>query len=135
MLLAQTPELFWLVAVTALTGLLWIPHILDVTTRLGLRRILTNRTGGAPEADWAKRAKAAHANAVENLVIFAPLALGVHALGVGDERTALAAQVYFWARLAHFVVYALGLPTVRTLAFFTALGCNALLALRLFGLV
>ncbi len=40
------------------------------------------------DAEWALRAKRAHYNAVENLVVFAPLVILVHILGVADGLTA-----------------------------------------------
>jgi uncharacterized MAPEG superfamily protein len=61
--------------------------------------------------------KAAHANAVENLVIFAALVLAAQAAGVSNNATILACSVYFWARVVHFLAYTFRMPWVRTLAF------------------
>ena len=60
---------------------------------------------------------AAHRNAVENLVIFAPAVLAVLTMNISTLATQWAAAAYFFARLVHFVVYSLGTPVVRTLAF------------------
>ena len=38
-------------------------------------------------------------------------------VGVSNDATRLSAQVYLVARLAHYVVYAAGIPVVRTPAF------------------
>lgn len=59
----------------------------------------------------------AHDNAVENLVVFAPLVLLAHALGISGPAIAMSAVVYFWARVVHAVAYAMAVPWVRTLAF------------------
>jgi len=59
----------------------------------------------------------AHTNAVENLVLFAALVLGAHAMGVSTPAIGTAAAVYFWARLVHALVYTFGVPWLRTLAF------------------
>jgi hypothetical protein len=59
---------------------------------------------------------AAHVNAVENLVIFAPLVLTARALGIATAVTAFACALYFWSRLAHVVIYTLGIPVLRTLS-------------------
>ena len=56
-------------------------------------------------------------NIPKNLVVFAILVLVANAVGANNGCTAAAAAVYFWARLAHFFAYSLGLPWVRTLAF------------------
>ena len=64
--------------------------------------------------------KAAHYNAVENLVVFATAVLVLHAAGVSNDTTVLACQVYFWARLVHFLVYGFAVPWLRTLSFAVA---------------
>ena len=71
-----------------------------------------------PKPEWASRAKRAHYNAVENLVIFCPLVLAVVLLGKQNEITAMATMIFFYARLTHYVVYLAGLSALRTLAFF-----------------
>ncbi len=131
---AQTPELFWLASVAVLTGCLWLPYILQLILQLGPIAALWDPTAAHPHnADWALRAKRAHANAVENLVVIAPLALMVHSLGLGTSHTALAMMVYFFARILHYFVYLLAVPLVRTLAFIVGFACQAVLALTLFG--
>jgi uncharacterized MAPEG superfamily protein len=72
--------------------------------------------------------KQAHANAIENLVVFATLVLGAHIAGVNNEVTAIACAVYFWARVVHFVVLGFGIPWIRTLSFVTGFGCQLALA-------
>ena len=69
------------------------------------------------DAPWADRARRAHLNAIENLAVFAPLVIVAALVGVSTKTTVLAAQVYVFARLAHYVIYTLGIPVVRTLAF------------------
>jgi len=54
-------------------------------------------------------------------------------MGVGTTATAAACAMFFWARLAHALVYIAGLPLVRTLAFAVGFVCQAVLALRLLG--
>ena len=44
----------------------------------------------------------------------------------------LACAVYFWARVAHIIVYTLGLPVFRTLAFTVGFLAQAVLALAIF---
>jgi fatty acid desaturase len=59
---------------------------------------------------------AAHTNAVENLIVFAPLVLAARALSIATAVTAFACALYFWSRLAHVVVFTLGIPVLRTLS-------------------
>jgi len=114
----MTPELTWLAATVLMTALFWVPYVLDRIATGGLMAALA---GGGPEGGaqsaWGMRAKYAHRNAIENLVIFAPLVLIAHAEGLSSPLLAGAATAYFFARLVHFLVYSAGLPVVRTLAF------------------
>jgi uncharacterized MAPEG superfamily protein len=43
--------------------------------------------------------------------------------------------VYFFARLAHYVVFTLGIPVVRVLAFAVGVAAQITLALALLGLI
>ena len=88
-----------------------------------------------PHADWANRLMFAHDNAVENLSIFAPLVLILNAIDYSSQWTVLACAVYFWARVAHLIVYTLGLPVFRTLAFTVGFVAQAVLALAIFRIV
>ena len=72
----MTRELFWLTLTVILTGLLWVPYILNRITVRGLFGSMANPSrNDKPHAEWANRLMFAHDNAVENLVIFAPLVL------------------------------------------------------------
>lgn len=122
----------WLLATLAFTACLWMPYVLDRFVRIGILRTLGNPAPSDGEAlsAWARRAQRAHANAVENLAVFAPLALLAMYLGVGGTALASrAAEAYFFARVAHFIVYTAGLPGLRTAAFLVGFGAQlALLA-------
>lgn len=131
---AMTAELYWLAMTATLTALLWMPYILQFIIHNGLVGALMDAEGGQEHsAGWANRAKRAHYNAVENLVVFAPLVLMVQMLGLGDGTTAMAAMVFFWARLVHYIVYTLGIPMVRTAAFLVGFACQVIFALRVLG--
>lgn len=134
---AMTPELYWLALTTAMTGMLWLPYIVDRVVELGLPP-----TGWfplpdpPPKAPWAARAVRAHLNAVENLVVFAPLALGVHVAGTGTSFTAAACMVYFFVRLAHYAIGIFGMPIpFRTAAFLAGFLAQMALAARLLGVL
>ncbi|MBP6725201.1 MAG: MAPEG family protein [Halioglobus sp.] len=61
------------------------------------------------------------ANMQENLVLFAVVVLVASIAGVSNDATALGASVFFFARVAHAVVYAAGWPAIRPLFFFAGL--------------
>ncbi|MFL0802790.1 MAG: MAPEG family protein [Agarilytica sp.] len=112
-------ELYWLVLTVLMTALFWVPYIINRIIENGLITALrTPKPDSPPKAQWANRMMRAHENAVENLVLFAPLVLAVHMLGQSSATTLLACQVYFFARLSHYVVYSAGIPYLRTVAFF-----------------
>jgi uncharacterized MAPEG superfamily protein len=73
----------------------------------------------------------AHANAVENLVVFAALVLGAQALGVSTALIAQACVVYFWARVVHALGYTFAVPWVRTLSFTVGFLAQATIACQL----
>jgi uncharacterized MAPEG superfamily protein len=129
-------ELFWLTLTVAMTALIWVPYILDRAMVRGLMGSMANPSpGDAPQSAWAQRMMAAHVNAVENLVIFAPLVLIAGDLGISSAATRFACALYFWARLAHLVVYTLGIPVARTLAFSAGFLAQGILVLAIFKLI
>ncbi len=134
--LMASGEVQWLVWSVLLTALYWVPYILNELAVAGVFGAVAHKAPWTIElAGWAQRARRAHANQVENLVVFAPLAILVPLTGLGTAATAMAAMIFFFARLAHFVVYTAGVPVLRTLTFAVGVGCQVFLALVLLGLV
>ena len=124
----------WLTLTVILTGLMWVPYIIDRAMVRGLMGSLANPSRkDKPQSEWAQRLYFAHSNAVENLVIFAPLVLILDNMGHSTESTAIACAVYFWARLAHAVIYTLGIAVLRTLAFTVGFLAQVALVLAVFG--
>ncbi|MGB8326334.1 MAG: MAPEG family protein [Steroidobacteraceae bacterium] len=121
-------ELCYLAAVTAFTGLLWVPYILNRLAVRGLLDAVGYPDNPKPQSAWAQRLMKAHANAVENLVVFATLILLAHVLGLTSSAIATAAVVYFWARVVHAVAYTFAVPWVRTLAFTAGFLAQAVIA-------
>ena len=127
----MTSELMSLTWVTALTAVMWVPYILNMIAVRGLKDALGYPENPPPLAPWAQKMKAAHYNAVENLVVFAALVLVADAAGVSNDVTVTACQVYFWARVVHFLGYTFAVPGVRTRAFAAGFFCQAALVLQL----
>ena len=125
------PELMYLVYVTIVTALLWIPYVLDRIAIWGLADTVGYPESPKLQSPWARRLKAAHANAIENLVVFATLVLAASAVGVSNSATVFAAALYFWSRLVHVFAYTFALPWVRTLAFTGGFVAQAIFAWQL----
>lgn len=129
-----SPELFWAVATAFATSLFWVPHTLQRIKEFRIHDALRDPTHDRPtQAAWAQRAIRAHTNAIENLAVFAIFALALHITGTGTQLTANAAIVFFAARMAHYCIYSLGLPWLRTPMFAIGLAAQSILAFRLFG--
>ena len=124
----MTVELKYLAWTALLTALIWIPYILNTIGVRGLVDAVGYPENPKPLARWAQRMKDAHYNAIENLAPFAALVLVAHAVGVHNDATVAACVTYFWARVVHLAVYTLGIPWLRTLAFFVGFVCQVVLA-------
>ena len=130
----MTKELLWLTYTVILTGVLWVPYILDRAMVRGLMGSMANPSPALPpQTSWAQRLQAAHYNSVENLVVFVPLVLICNLAHVSTPNTVLACMLFFWARLAYVVVYTLGVPVLRTLAFVVGFIAQVMLALAILG--
>ena len=115
----MTTELSMLVWATGLTGILWLPYVLAYVQLSGVMSVLKYEP--LPDLpDWVERAKAHHRNSVENLVIFAALIITAHLANDNNAATASAAITYFWSRVAHLIVHYLGIPYLRTIAWFVS---------------
>jgi len=130
----MSQELFWLTLTVILTGLLWVPYILDRVTVRGLMGAMANPSPtDLPQSEWAQRLQKAHINAVENLVIFATLVLTLNVMHHSTRSTVIACAVYFWARLAHALIYWAGIPVLRTLSFAVGFVAQVVLVIAVFG--
>lgn len=110
-------QLLYLTYVTLFTAVIWIPYILNVITVRGVVEAVGYPQNPKPLAAWATRMKAAHYNAIENLVVFATLVLVANSLHLSSQAIDLSCMVYFWARVVHLLAYTLAIRWVRTVAF------------------
>jgi uncharacterized MAPEG superfamily protein len=118
--------------VITLSAVMWVPYILNSIMVRGLKDAVGYPDDPKPLAPWAERMKKAHYNAVENLVMFAALVLMLNALGISNATTVMACNIYFWSRLAHYLVYSAGIPWLRTLSFAVSWICVLALLWQLF---
>lgn len=68
-----------------------------------------------PLAGIAGRLDRARHNFLETFPLFATVVLAVLVLDRQDALSAIGVQLYFWARVAHVLVYAAGVAYLRTL--------------------
>lgn len=119
----MTTELGMLVLTALLSIALAFPPLASVIWTQGFVYGLGNRElGVAALPEWGKRAERAQWNLVANLPAFAALVLAAGIAGVSNEVTQVGAQQFFWARLAHAIIYIAGIPYVRAIAFGVSLG-------------
>ena len=109
-----------------------MPYILNRMAEHGVWPALYNpEPDTRPKAQWAERVMRAHSNAVENLVVFAPLVILVEITQQHSTATELACLVYFFARLAHYFLYAFRVPVFRTIAFLIGFVCQMVLVMAI----
>jgi uncharacterized MAPEG superfamily protein len=127
-------EAFWLAATTLMTAAFWMPYVINRLIEHGIFKALWDPYGDtSTKFGWADRMMRAHKNAVENLCVFAPLVMLVLITHRSSGATQLAAMSYFFIRLAHFVVFAAGVPVARVLLFLAGFVCQAVLAIAVLG--
>ena len=73
-------------------------------------------------------------NFLESFAFFAAAVLVAHLAGVHNTYTVLGAQMYFWARVAYALIYAIGIPVARSLAWNVAIVGILLIVAACFGL-
>jgi uncharacterized MAPEG superfamily protein len=99
---------------------------------IGLPKLAGNREGLGELTGFAGRARRAHLNMIENMVLFTALVLIAAVAGKANATTAMGALIFFWARLVHAVIYLLGIPYLRTLAWAVAVIGMIMIAVQLF---
>ncbi|MGD2131989.1 MAG: MAPEG family protein [Maricaulaceae bacterium] len=128
----MTTDLFYLTLSAILAALLWMPYIVST---IALKGLLSPADYKAPLARehpaWWTRLKRCHENMLESFAPFAALVLVAHLTETANQTTAVAAMVYFWGRVAHFILYALGVPFGRTAAFAVSWAATIVIAVQI----
>lgn len=109
-------ELAYLIWSAALAFLLVLIAAAGATLEVGLPRLAGNRENMPELPGWAGRAARAHANMLENLLLFAILVLVAVIAQRTNAMTALGCRLFFWGRAAHAALYLAGVPWLRTAA-------------------
>ena len=129
-------EIYWLCLIILFTSIMWLPYILNRMFEMGIWSALYNpQPDIRPEAQWAERMMRAHENAVENLVIFAPLVLITEITQLQSNISYFAVILYFYARLIHFIAFTFAIPLIRVPAFLAGFVAQFLLVLSLLKII
>ncbi len=124
MLALSVALLFVLVVIQATAGV----QAQGLWTMAGARDNL-----GAPSV-WQARTKRCVDNHREGLILFAPLVLIAAHQDISTTMTVWGAQLFFYSRVAHAVVYLAGLPYIRPAFYGIGVVGTLMVFLALFGI-
>ena len=127
----MSPDLKYLLFSVILTFVQVLVAAIGANQAVGLNTLAGNREGLGEIPGWAGRAKRAHLNMIENMVLFAALVLIAAAAGKANAMTAMGAMIFFWARVAYAVIYVAGIAWLRTFAWFVSVIGMAIIAWEL----
>ena len=125
------PEMLLLLWAVVLTFVQMLIAAQGAFNQVGLVTLAGNRDNMPALAGWVGRARRAHLNMLENMVLFSALVFLVIAAGKSNQMTVLGAELFFWGRLAYALIYLAGFPWVRTLAWLISVIGMVLMALQL----
>ena len=128
----MSPEMKFLLWSVALAFIQMLVAVSGATLQVGLPRLAGNRDGLPELTGWAGRAQRAHWNMLENLPLFVALVLIAEIARRTNAMTLLGAELFFWGRVAHGIIYVAGLPWLRTLAWTVSVIGLILIFLQLF---
>ena len=100
----------------ASVALLFVLVIIQATAGAQAQGALTmagHRDNLGPPSVWQARTKRCVDNHREGLILFAPLILVAALTNTSGDLTIYGAQMFFYSRVAHAVVYLAGLPYIR----------------------
>ena len=127
----MSPDLKYLLFSVILTFVQVVIAAALANQAVGLPTLAGNREGLGELPGMAGRAKRAHLNMIENLVLFAALVLIAAVGGKANAMTAMGAMIFFWARLGYAIVYLIGIPWLRTVLWFASVIGMAIIAWQL----
>ena len=112
----MTVEMTHLVWSVALTLVLAVIAVTGAMLQVGLPTLAGKRENMPEITGWTGRAARAHRNMLESLVMFAVAIIVAKLVSVSNAMTVLGAMLFFWGRVAHAVIYIIGIPWLRTAA-------------------
>ena len=128
---ALSLELTYLVWSVALCVVQMLFAVNTALPQVGFPTIIGNRDKMPALEGLAGRALRAHCNMLENLPLFIALVLVAQVAGRSNSMTVLGTQLFFYGRLAHAVIYLIGIPYLRTLAWAVSMAGLVMIFLQL----
>ncbi|HVI88269.1 MAG TPA: MAPEG family protein [Dongiaceae bacterium] len=126
-----SPELTYLVWSVALCVVQMLIAVNAILPQVGLPMVAGNRDKMPALEGLAGRALRAHYNMLENLPLFIALILVAQVAGRSNSTTALGAELFFYARLVHAIIYLVGIPYLRTLVWAVSMAGLVMIFLQL----
>jgi uncharacterized MAPEG superfamily protein len=130
----MTIELTMLVYSVALLFLLILIQALSGVLAQGLLPMAGSRDNLPDPKPFQARTKRIVDNHREGLVLFAPLVLVAAVAHISNPMTVLGAQLFFYARLVHALLYLSGVPWIRPLAWGVGIAGTVLVFAPLVGI-
>jgi len=128
-------ELTMLVYSTALLIVLVLVQTLAGIQGQGLMPLAGPRDNLPPPKTFHARTLRLVDNHREGLLMFAPLVIVAALVDITSQWTVLGAQLFFYSRVAHAVIYIAGLPMIRPLAWTVGLVGTVMILLALLGVI
>jgi len=110
---------------------LWVPYILAAFYVRGVLEVLGYPESPKPLPAWADRAKRAHENLVQNFAPFAALVIIAEFASADAAAVGRWAAIFLMARIAHWAIYILKIPVIRTLAFLVGFAAQVMIFLAI----
>ena len=127
----MTPELTYLVLSAVLAFIQIIVASAAAALQIGVLSQVGNRDNLPEFSGFCGRAARAYRNMLENLALFTIFVLAANAADVSTAMTVLGAQLFFYARVVHAIVYLIGVPFIRSAIWATSVAGMALIAVEL----
>jgi uncharacterized MAPEG superfamily protein len=97
--------------------------------------LANNRDDIGPATGFHARMLRVVDNHREGITMFAPVILIAAAANIHNGMTVLGAQMFFYSRLAHAILYVTGIPLVRPLFWAVGLAGTVIVLLAILGII
>ena len=128
-------EISMLVYATALLIVLVLIQATVGVQAQGLQPMAGSRDDLPPPKPFQARTKRCVDNHREGLTMFAPLVLAAALTHVSNHWTVLGAELFFYSRVVHAVLYLAGVPMIRPLAWAVGLVGTLMVLLAVLHLI
>ena len=128
-------EMTMLVYAVALLMLLVVIQAAAGIRAQGAITMANNRDNLPEPKTFQARTKRIVDNHREGLTMFAPLVLVAMFMNLSNNATVLGAQMFFYGRVAHAIIYLAGWPLVRPMAWAVSMAGTLLVLLALLGIL